>query len=83
MTIQLTSSNFMKHAKCVGLDPNFFFPEDIPGINKAIAFCQDCPVKQPCAQYAMDNFINYGVWGGLSVRARTKIKREQKLSQTV
>ena len=78
------SESFMDFAKCKGSKhPNFFFADDVIGTNQAIRFCQDCPVKNPCGQYAMDNNIFYGVWGGLSIRARTKLKREQKLLQKV
>lgn len=80
----ISPESFMDFAKCKqSKHPNFFFPEDVPGTNEAIEFCQDCPVKSPCGQYAMDNNIIYGIWGGLSIRARAKLKREQKLNQTV
>lgn len=80
----ISDATFMQYAKCKdNKDVNFFFADDVIGTNKAIAYCQDCTVKLACGQYAIDNNIIYGVWGGLSIRARTKIKREQKLSQTV
>ncbi len=73
---------FMNFAKCKdSKNPNFFFADDVIGTNNAIRYCQDCPVKIPCGQYAMNNNIIYGVWGGLSIRARAKLKREQKLNQ--
>lgn len=74
----LPDTTFMKDAKCKGVDINFFYADDPVGTSKAVKFCQDCPVKDPCGQYAMDNNIFYGVWGGLSIRARFKTKREQK-----
>lgn len=74
------SHSFKQFAKCkIIKDPNFFFPEDLPGTKTAIAFCQDCLVKTPCTLYAIENNINHGVWGGLSIRSRAKLKREQKL----
>ena len=70
-------TSFFKSAKCKAVkDTNFFFSDHVSGTNKAIAFCQDCPVKTPCALYAIENNINHGVWGGLSIRARFKLKRE-------
>jgi WhiB family redox-sensing transcriptional regulator len=73
MTIDIS---FIEFAKCKTVkDTNFFFPEDVIGTNKAIAFCQDCPVKTPCGLYAIENNINHGVWGGLSIRARVVIRR--------
>ena len=80
MTIEISKASFMEFALCKDMDTNFFFAEDVIGTNKAIAFCQDCPVKTACGEYAVQNNILAGVWGGLSVRARTKIRRERKLS---
>jgi hypothetical protein len=76
---------FMNFAKCKKnkINTKFFFAEDVVGTNEAIRYCQDCPVKVPCGQYAMDNNIFYGIWGGLSIRARAKLKRERKLNQTL
>jgi WhiB family redox-sensing transcriptional regulator len=78
-------TSFMEQAKCKGMDTNFFFPpgSDPSKIKQAIAFCKTCPVKTPCAQYAIDNNINHGVFGGLSIRSRTKLKREQKLTLNI
>lgn len=79
----LPNTQFMEFALCKDIDTNFFFSDEAVGTSKAIAFCQNCPVKEPCGQYAMDNNIIYGVWGGLSIRARAKLKREQKSLTTV
>lgn len=82
--MSLQDNKFMQYAKCKELeDTNFFFAEDPRGTREAVRYCKDCPVKDPCGQYAMDNNIFYGVWGGLSIRARFKLKRQQKLLQTV
>ncbi len=76
MTIQTPS--FMSQAKCKGKDTNFFFPETPGETTHAMKFCQDCPVKFPCGQYALDNNIMHGIWGGMSIRQRMKIKKELK-----
>lgn len=76
----LSDTSFMEFALCKGHDTNFFFSDEGVGTAKAVAFCQACPVKEPCGQYAMDNNIIYGVWGGLSIRSRAKLKRERKLT---
>lgn len=76
---------FIQYAKCKknNVDTKFFFADDPAQTNEAIRYCQDCPVKVPCGQYAMDNNIVHGVWGGLSIRARRKIKHERRLNQEV
>ena len=73
-------TSFFKSAKCKSIkDTNFFFSDHVSGTNKAIAFCQDCPVKTPCGLYAIENNINHGVGGGLSIRARAVIRRNNKI----
>ena len=73
-------TSFFKSAKCKAVkDTNFFFVTHTSGVKKAVAFCQDCPVKTPCALYAIENNINHGVWGGLSIRARVAIRRNNKI----
>lgn len=75
-----TSPFYMEFAKCKTVkDTNFFFSDHVSGTKKAIAFCQDCPVKTPCALYAIENNINHGVWGGLSIRARAVIKTTNRI----
>lgn len=66
-------TSWQEQAICLSTEPNFFFqkyPEE------AIEFCQDCPVKQECLDYAVMNSIEHGVWGGTSERERRRIKRE-------
>lgn len=34
-------------------------------IDRAVAsYCDVCPVRDACFQYAIDNTIEYGIWGG-------------------
>lgn len=51
--------------------PNLWFPEDIPdpGARRqaeivAKEFCQTCPIKQQCFEYAIETSQEYGIWGG-------------------
>jgi hypothetical protein len=37
---------------------------------KAVAICNDCPVQAQCLQWATDNRIYDGVWGGEGQGAR-------------
>lgn len=69
-------------AKCRGMDPNFFFPErhDTKQINKARQFCLDCPVKQECMDYASENAIDSGIWGGEGSKAIRRNRRRLGLA---
>ena len=56
----------MGRGKCREMPPDTFFPSDGVGVEVARRICADCPVKEPCLEYAMVNHIDHGVWGGTS-----------------
>jgi len=41
-----------------------FFSEQLDDIAAAKAFCQNCPVKDPCLASALERREPWGVWGG-------------------
>lgn len=43
---------------------------------KARGICMGCPVRVECLAEALDNRINWGMWGGLTERERRKVLRE-------
>ena len=58
--------------------PDFFFEMDgdhYRSFNLARSLCDGCPVKNLCLSYALDNDEPFGVWGGLSVVERRRLKR--------
>ena len=62
-------------AVCKGMDVNMFFPDednprDFRPIAKAKAICAECPVIQECLEYAINNDIRVGVYGGMSRKQR-------------
>lgn len=70
-------------AECLDADPEVFFP--IVGSNglEAKRICARCPVIDECLQYALDNNIDDGVWGGMSVPQRLVIlgrRKERKVA---
>ncbi len=52
-----------------------FFPSDGVGVERAKLVCEDCPVSSRCLEYAIENRIDHGVWGGTSERQRRRIIR--------
>lgn len=64
--------------RCRGMDPQVFFPSDGLGVQAATAICLDCPVREPCLEYALVNRIQHGVFGGESERSRERILRQRR-----
>ena len=75
------------HAKCQGLDTEFWFPprdkakyKDIADKAKAICLGKDgkpeCPVRKECLLYALKMDEQHGIWGGLSHRERNALQRK-------
>lgn len=62
---------------CLGLDPDIFFPRQGASAEPAKAICADCPVVQECLEFALRNREIHGVWGGVSERARRKLRRQR------
>jgi WhiB family redox-sensing transcriptional regulator len=68
-------ARWMINAECRGAAFDLFFPETMTdsGAATAVSMCNRCPVQDDCARYAIINNIEYGIWGGLSPRARREI----------
>jgi WhiB family redox-sensing transcriptional regulator len=62
---------------CQEVDGELWFP-DIGGrsgdVLLAKKFCKECPVKSECLQFALVNNEQYGIWGGLTLKERLKLK---------
>lgn len=64
-------------AACVGHDPGEWFPEGQGvHVSKALAVCEDCPVREQCLQHALDRGETVGVWGGMTARQRDHLARQ-------
>jgi WhiB family redox-sensing transcriptional regulator len=68
-------ATWMQQAACRGYRPDIFFPVKMTDgtAATAVATCNRCPVQSECARYAIVNHIEFGIWGGLSPRARREI----------
>ncbi|MGW2379281.1 WhiB family transcriptional regulator [Streptomyces sp. NPDC001658] len=58
---------------CRTTDPELWFSRKPNERALAVALCQECPLRRPCAQYAIDNPV-IGVWGGSSVSPTVRMR---------
>jgi WhiB family redox-sensing transcriptional regulator len=63
--------------------PAAFFPSDGVGVDRARRICATCSVSTNCLEYALENRIDHGVWGGASERERRRILKRRRLALVV
>jgi WhiB family redox-sensing transcriptional regulator len=56
-------------ALCGDTDPDGLFVTGAAQ-RKAAALCRRCPVMDECAAEALDNRVEFGIWGGMTERQR-------------
>lgn len=76
-------TEWMSQGKCRDLSPSIFFPSDGVGVQAAQKICADCPVSRECLEYALQERVDHGVWGGKSERERRRILRRRRVAQVV
>lgn len=60
-------------ARCADIaDPDRFFPDRGGSMAAPRAVCSKCSVREACLQYAIDEEIEFGVWGGMSTPQRRR-----------
>jgi WhiB family redox-sensing transcriptional regulator len=70
---------WMAQGNCREHPPTTFFPSDGVGVETAKRICATCPVNEPCLEYALENRIDHGVWGGTSERQRRRILKARRI----
>jgi WhiB family redox-sensing transcriptional regulator len=68
--------HWQEAAACRGADPEELFAESTRQ-NRAKAVCEGCPVRIDCLVEALDNRIEWGVWGGMTERERRSLLRRR------
>ena len=63
-------------AGCRNADPDALFVQGAAQ-NRAKAVCFGCPVRAECLADALDNRVEFGVWGGLTERERRALLRRR------
>ncbi len=66
---------WVRNALCRDTDPDELFVRGAAQ-RKAATICRNCPVKRECGADALDNKVEYGVWGGLTERRRRALLKQ-------
>ncbi|MGO2606704.1 MAG: WhiB family transcriptional regulator [Brachybacterium tyrofermentans] len=67
-------SSWATRGACVTMDPDGFF---VQGAEQHVVktACGACPVRTECLADALDNRVDFGVWGGMTERERRRLLR--------
>jgi WhiB family transcriptional regulator, redox-sensing transcriptional regulator len=63
-------------ASCRTTDPDALFVQGAAQ-NRAKALCLGCVVRTECLADALDNQVEFGVWGGMTERERRALLRRR------
>jgi WhiB family redox-sensing transcriptional regulator len=61
---------------CRSGDPDTLFVQGAEQ-NRAKAVCMGCPVRTECLADALDNRVEFGVWGGMTERERRALLKKR------
>ena len=79
-TLSGTDRAWRAEARCLGSDPDLFFPlggtgEPLAQAETAKRICHECEVRDVCLQYALETNQMTGVWGGTTEEERRSVRR--------
>ena len=66
---------WVTQAKCRKGDPDALFVRGAEQ-RKAAVICRHCPVQLECGADALDNRVEFGVWGGMTERQRRALLKQ-------
>jgi len=73
------NQDWASQAACQASQPDKLFVRGAEQ-NKAKQVCGACPVRTECLAEALDNQIEWGVWGGMTERERRALLRRRPQS---
>ena len=68
-------TDWTARAACRNADPDALFVQGAAQ-NRAKLICRGCPVRTECLADALDNRIEFGVWGGMTERQRRALLKQ-------
>ena len=76
VTTDTLTREWTAQALCHTGDPDLLFQRGAAQ-NLAKLVCRSCPVRTECLADALDNRVEYGVWGGMTERERRALLRRR------
>ena len=84
-TMDTENLDWQEQAECRHYDNVLFFGPDQGESElekqtreaEAKAVCRQCPVIEPCLEFAMETNQKYGIWGGMNDKERASLKRRR------
>lgn len=76
ITLGIDRPDWVRYAACRGADTAIFYPGRGESPEAAIAYCNRCPVRELCLDYADSFKDTFGVWGGTTGNDRRRIRSE-------
>ena len=72
----VNKNDWASRGSCRKSNPDALFVQGAAQ-NRAKAVCLGCPVRTECLADALDNRIEFGVWGGMTERERRALLRKR------
>jgi WhiB family redox-sensing transcriptional regulator len=70
------TNDWASRGACRSSDPDALFVQGAAQ-NRVKTVCMSCPVRTECLADALDNRIEFGVWGGMTERERRALLRRR------
>ena len=74
-TVAEARAAWVSQALCRSTDPEELFVRG-KAQNKAAVICRHCPVAAECLADALDNHMEFGIWGGMTERQRRALLKQ-------
>lgn len=72
----IKDESWRERALCAQTDPDVFHPELGESTAAALRICSLCEVRLECLDFALATGQEWGVWGGMTQSARTRLLRK-------
>jgi WhiB family redox-sensing transcriptional regulator len=71
---------WLSQGTCGQIGGDMWFPDksDRADVAACKKVCAGCPVRRQCLEWAMETVESFGIWGGLTVLERRKLRQQSE-----